>query len=287
MSIGLSLPFDYLAGTGETADARCFSESFGKPCDCLVELKDNGVGSIEIGGFGPDAAADTLLGVAQHILGSGMRLTLHGYQTGNAAGHLFDNVYKQLLPTLNYIRDQQENTVMVVHALADPAASYHSMVEFTTRSLKRLAESIQTCSLPVRIGLEINRYHGLETPGITDDGLLEIAQHMGSSDIGFCWDMGHTASSVLQKKLSEARSPEFLSKVIHTHLHGLSRDGDTHRPLTESSSHIASGVSQLTALGYGGTYNLEFYPMRWGSEHTVRDEILGSIRCLQEILNKE
>jgi len=287
VTIGLSLPLGNLTGAEETADAKCFSEAFGKPYDCLAELKDHGVGSIELQRFGPDSPASSLLDVAQSILGSGISLTFHGYLPGNVAGPLFGDAYPQLLPTINFLEDQQEETVMVVHAHADPHASYGAMVESTARALERLAESIHRCDLPVRVSLEINRYHGGQTPGATYDGLLEIAQHLECSEVGFCWDMGHTRSSVLQNRLPATPPPEFVKRVIHTHVHGLSPDGDTHRPLIESSLHVASGISQLRSFAYGGTYNLELFPRRWGAEKTVRGEVLGSILCLREILNRQ
>jgi len=286
VTIGLSLPLGYLTGAAETANGKCLSEAFGKPCDCLAELKDHGVGSVELKRFGPGSSADSVLGVAQNIVGSGMRLTLHGYLSGDTAGHLSEDVYPELLPTLGYLRDQQGETMMVVHALVDPDTSCDAMTKSTVRALERLAESIRQRSFPVRVSLEINRYHGVEAPGTTYDSLLGIARRLGDPDIGFCWDMGHTRSSVLQNRLPAVPPPEFLRKVIHTHLHGLSPDGDTHWPLTESSSHIASGVGQLRPFGYAGTYNLELYPMRWGSEHAVREGILGSVLCLREILDK-
>lgn len=215
-----------------------------------------------------------------------MKLTLHGYLTGSMAGLLFGDVYQQLLPTIDYLKDQQEETVMVVHALADPGASKSNLAKSTTRTLERLAESIHTYNLPVRVALEINRYHGVEIPDTTYDGLLEITQYLSCSEVGFCWDMGHTRSNVLQHRLPPVPPPEFLRKVIHTHVHGLSPDGDTHWPLTKDSSNVESGVIQLKSFGYRSICNLELYPMRWGAEKTVRDEILGSILCLRKILSR-
>ena len=46
MTIGLSLPLGYLAGTNDSADAMCFYEAFGQPRDCLADLKDNGNGTV-------------------------------------------------------------------------------------------------------------------------------------------------------------------------------------------------------------------------------------------------
>jgi len=285
VTIGLSLPLGYLGGAAETANGKYLSEAFGTPCDCLAELKDHGVGSIELKRFGPGSSAESVLSVAQKVLGSGMRLSLHGYLTGDAAGPLSEEVYPELVPTLGYLGDQQGETMMVVHALVDPDASCGAMTESTVRALTRLAESIARRSVPVRVSLEINRHHGIDAPGTTYESLLDIAQRLGSTEIGFCWDMGHTRSSVLQDRLPAVPPADFARKVIHTHVHGLSREGDTHWPLTESSSHVASGVSQLRRFGYGGTYNLELYPMRWGSEHAVREGILGSVHCLRKILD--
>ena len=54
MTIGLSLPLGYLTGAEDTAGTKCLSNAFGGPRDCLAELKDNGITSIELQGFGPD-----------------------------------------------------------------------------------------------------------------------------------------------------------------------------------------------------------------------------------------
>ena len=113
MTIGLSLPLGYLSGAAETANGKCLSEAFGKPCDCLAELKEHGMGSIELKRFGPGSSADRVLDVAQSIVGSGLRLTLHGYLPGNAAGQPSEEVYRELLPTLGYLRDQQDEMIIV------------------------------------------------------------------------------------------------------------------------------------------------------------------------------
>jgi sugar phosphate isomerase/epimerase len=276
-----------MAGTEATVDAKCFAAAFGKPGACLAELADQGVGSIELREFDPDSSANTLLCAAQSVIRSGMCVTLHGYLPNNTEDTLFGDVYPPLLPTIDFLKDYQEDTIMVVHAHADPHADHATLAESTARALQRIAESIHTGKIPVRVALEINRYHGADTPGTTYDGLLEMAQHAGYSEVGFCWDMGHTHSSVLQHKLPPAPPPEFVKEVIHTHIHGLSSDGtDTHRPLIESNSHIASGVDQLKSCGYSGIYNLELYPMRWGTQNRTRDGVLGSICCLRDILKR-
>ncbi len=285
MSIGLSLPFDYLNGTNKTASGACFADALGKPGDALHDLKQNGVSAIELQQFGPHAPDGELLDVAQRILDSGLRLTLHGYLTGHATSHLISDNYPHLLPLMEYLREQHLETIMVVHAHANPGAAYQVLMDTTIRALQQITGDIHTANYPIRISLEINRYHGVENPGTTYAGLLAMAQQLNSAETGFCWDMGHTQSSVQQHRLSANPPPAFVRKVIHTHIHGLSPDGDTHRPLTGSNAHIVSGVNMLRSSGYKGLYNLELYPVRWGSNKTVRAEIMDSIRCLHEILS--
>jgi len=284
VTIGLSLPLAYLTGTEDSPDAKCLSDAFGRPSDCLACLKHSGITSIELREFGPDAFPDDVLDAVERILDSGMHLTLHGYLCDNAAGRPSGETHPQFLSALNSLNNRQKETLVVVHALADPGASYRTMVEETTRALARLVEDIRIHDLPVTIALEINRYHGVESPGTTYDGLLEIAGHPGNARIGFCWDMGHTCSSVLQRKLPPAPPPEFIAKVVHTHVHDLSPEGDTHWPLTESCPHLASGISRLEASGYTGIYNLELYPTRWGAQQDVKDSMLRSVLRLRTIL---
>ncbi len=284
MNIGLSLPLGYLTNINNSADAICFSEAFGQPCDCLAELLDNGITSIELGSWGSDASADMILSAVELILRSGLELTLHGYLPNNSTD-LLNGIHAQLLPSDDLLKGRQKKTVMVVHALSILGTNYRTMMEATIHAYKRLAKDILSCDLPITTTLEISRYHGIDFPGTTYNGLLEIARHLDDSELRFCWDMGHTRSSILQDQLPLDPPTEFLKRVNHTHVHGVSSDGDTHRPLTESSPHIESWINQLRSLGYDGTYNLELYPSRWKEKETVRSEVISSVRYLRKILN--
>jgi sugar phosphate isomerase/epimerase len=286
MNIGLSLPLDYLIGAEISGNAKYFFEAFGKPCDCLAELKDHGIGSIELK-FGSDTLPNSLLTAARSIIRSGMYITLHGYLPNNTAGTLFGDIYPMLLPAIDFLKNQQEEIVMTLHGHAAPCASNAALIESTTRTLKGLIESVGICNYTVKLAVEINRFHRnrIKTYDTTYEGILKVTQHLTDSEIGFCWDMGHTQSSFLQNMLPATPPFEFVRKVIHTHVHGLSPRGTTHWPLTKSTAHIASGVRQLKSCGYNGIYNLELYPMRWDAENIVRDEILTSIHCLQKIPN--
>jgi len=283
VTIGLSLPLGYLSGADDSADARCLAGAFGPPRDCLAELKDSGITSIELQGFGPDAPPAMFQDALARILDSGMNLTLHGYLSSETAGRLSCGICPQLLSAVGSFENRQDDIVVTVHALGGHEADYLTMVKGTTRALERLADDIRTRDIPVRICLEINRYHGFESPGATYDGLLEIARTLDGATVGFCWDMGHTSSSVLQKRLASRPPDEFIARVLHTHLHDISPEGDTHWPLTEDCPHLASGIRHLENCGYTGAYNLELYPTRWSAQRDVKDGILRSILCLRKI----
>lgn len=286
MTIGLSLPLGYLTGADDSAGDTCLSDAFGKPCDCLAYLKDNGITSIELQGFGPDASPDNIQDAVGRILGSGMQLTLHGYLSDTTRGRPPSDIHSQLLSIVASLEGLQEEAVVVVHALACPGASYRTKVKKAVRALKQLSEDIRTHDLPFRIALEINRYHGVESPGTTYDGLLEIARHLDDAEVGFCWDMGHTSSSVLQKRLPSVPPAEFVAKVIHTHIHDLSPEGDTHWPLTQSCTQLASGIERLETSGYTGIYNLELYPTRWAQGQDTKDGIVRSVQRLSNIVTQ-
>lgn len=287
MSIGLALPLRYLCGGRQTGAAAGFLEAFGEPHDCLALLEEHSITSIEIGSFGLDAPGEDLLAAAKFVVDAGMHLSLHSHLVGSADWSGLDSAYPTHGPVLDFLKEHGEATVMVVHAHSDGSASAEVLGESTARTLEQLAESIRSGDMSLRVALEISRYHqGIHDPSTTYEGLLDMTKGLEGSEVGFCWDIGHTQSSVLQNKLPAEPPPEFVKKVIHAHVHGLGPDGNTHWPLTESSSHIASGVSQLRSFGYGGTYVLELYPMRWETENAVRDGILDSILCLREILNR-
>jgi len=286
VTIGLSLPLGYLAGAEDSAGARCLADAFGPPRDCLAELEGSGVNSIELQGFGPDAPPAVFQDALARILDSGMHLTLHGYLFARAADRLSGGICPQLLSAVGSFENRQEDIVVTVHALGGHEADYLSMVKGTARALERLADDIRTHDIPARICLEINRYHGFESPGATYDGLLEIARTLDGATVGFCWDMGHTSSSVLQKRLPSRPPDEFIARVRHTHVHDISPEGDTHWPLTEDCPHLASAIKHLEDCGYTGTYNLELYPTRWSARRDVKDGVLRSILRLCEIRDR-
>lgn len=284
MRVGLTLPVDYLIGTNAGDGAKAFAGAFGNPERCLSELRAHGVGSIELQGVGPKSRAADLLDAARCVIGSGMALTVHGYLPGDTQRSLFEDADAPLLPAMEFLKTAGKDTVMVVHAHADPAVDWSALTASSAQALERLAGDIGRYDLPIAVALEINRYHGVDTPGATYDGLLEIAERAEAWKPGFCWDLGHTLSSAMQHKLPATPPDDFIAKVIHTHIHGVLPDGETHQPLTGPVPGHDDGLRRLASAGYAGICNLELYPWRWASEDKVRAGVLGSVTCLRELL---
>jgi sugar phosphate isomerase/epimerase len=284
VTIGLSLPLDYIAGTPLRTGSHLLAAALGDSHHALKLLKRHGVRSVELQRIDADAEPIRVLDAFKRILDTGLHLSLHGALVRGAADRSLDRLYPQLIPALGYLKTQERETVMVVHAHAGGEGSTLSLLEATVDSISHLDRELTKYNIPLKVGLEVNRYHGRADPGTTYEGLLEMAHRVNSSALGFCWDMGHTHSSVLQQQLPAVPPPTFLANVIHTHLHGVAPDGDTHWSLVGSYAHIQDGIRQLRKCGYKGIYNLELYPERWGHAIPVRDGILDSIDLLRELL---
>jgi sugar phosphate isomerase/epimerase len=287
VKIGLSLPLDYLTGTPVRPGSQLLAKALGEPYNALALLQKHGVDSVELQRIGISAPPTEVLDAVQCILDTGLHLTIHGTLVRDAEGQSLSAQYPHLLPVLQYLREQQQETILVVHAHANTQSSTFRLLVATVHSIVHLIHECIKHKLPLKVGLEINRYHGRSDPGTTYEGLHEIAQRVNSPNLGFCWDMGHTQSSILQNMLPVSPPPAFLENVIHTHVHGIAPDGDTHWPLIDSFSHIREGIQQLKAYGYSGTYNLELYPERWGQVLLVSKGVLDSIDILCDLLMEE
>ena len=289
MKIGLSLPLSYLLEPDTGAAQHEFFKWVGEPQAFLAELRQHGVQTVELQGIAPGFADPAALAAMKRLDAAGMGFTVHSHLPQNVGDPAIGNgVFPDLatppLPDLRaFMTARSARPVMVVHAYATPDTRYEDLVAISVQSLQALIENLKRHDLPVRVALEINRYIGVTTPGVTYEGLLEIGKHFTDADLGFCWDMGHTQASILRQKLPEAPPPEFVARVIHTHIHDLSPEGKTHWALRDSCPHLEAGVACLETHGYAGIYNLELYPNRWKPKENVKSALLRSVKRLQAI----
>ena len=73
-------------------------------------------------------------------------------------------------------------------------------------------------------------------------------------------------------------TPGFVAGVIHTHLHDLAADGQTHWPFSEGRvPRWQHTWDALRGVGYQGVFNLEMYPAVGGGQRRVKEGILESI----------
>ena len=87
---------------------------------------------------------------------------------------------------------------------------------------------------------------------------------------GFCWDIGHAFWNVTHGKMDLQAPTGFVAGVIHTHLHDLAADGQTHWPFSEGRVPLATYLEALRGVGYQGVFNLEMYPRGGRRSRTSR-----------------
>ncbi|MGE5530295.1 MAG: sugar phosphate isomerase/epimerase family protein [Patescibacteria group bacterium] len=288
MRIGVSLPFGYLAGALASRDEQLLAEAFGPPSACLELLRGHGADSIELGRINAKADPGEVRLAAAGVIDAGLGLTLHGYLPDPMAPGGFAALYPPLAPLAELLRAAGTRAVMVLHCHRGAAGEEEAELgEESAAFVQRLVSALDREGLPWRIALEITRNRGLADPGDTYEGLLAIAEHLEEEAAGFCWDLGHTHWNVLQGSLPASAPPAFLRRVIHTHLHDLSPEGQTHWPLTERRLPLGTYLGALSAAGYRGVYNLELYPSRWAAVRDVRESMLASLAILLEVDGRE
>ena len=164
--------------------------------------------------------------------------------------------------------------------------TFPASIEKQRPTLDSVVRRIHDISSLPHVALEIMRYHEkLCDPCSTYEGLLAVLDELdGEEDhkIGICWDMGHTRSSIAQGKLSPETPEAFLARVVHTHLHDVGPNGDTHWPLVEGTP-VAQDLGLLKSVGFDGVLNLELLPQRWPPDVPVRQSIVESIAWLQRV----
>lgn len=282
MKIGFGLPLEYLAGNGGP-----YEIAFGRVEEWLALLRDQEIASVEVGAYGPDATAEDLLSAGETVIAAGLGVSLHSYLPQDIHGAGMRDAYPNHFPLLERLHRSQGETMIVLHGHSRKApGDATALADSTMRVLERLTRIIRNQKPPVRVALENMRYHSdICDPCTTYRELLNIADGIGISDIGFCWDIGHTLSSVARHRLELDPPPEFLQRVIHSHVHDMAPGGDTHWPLTDNPL-LARSIRRLADTGYPGVYTLELSPTRWPSGTAARAKALESIQRLRNILEE-
>jgi sugar phosphate isomerase/epimerase len=276
MNIGFSLPVAYLVDNAEP-----ISNSIGLADIGLAWLKRQGVNTIEIGSCS-SASSDELLRAGQTISRAGLEASLHSYLPAKLEGKRWEDIYPEQRALIDHLGNSQDELMIVLHGYSgDPSADVDTLKASTARALEALIRIRNGECLPIRVSLEITRCQKTKCDPCCDyGGLLEIADQFEASELGLCWDMGHTQSSVAQGFLDAQVPQAFLQRVIHTHIHDMGPTGVTHFPIHSHSATDAM-IGSLVGVGYTGRFNLELYPARWPDDADVTLGFQDSIRRLR------
>lgn len=257
----------------------------------LQWLKDQGVSSVEIRILPRHADPAAHAEVIQRIWDMGLKLTVHGHVEGNMVGSCFEDVYPSMKYILRHLGNHQEEVMMAIHAYDAASGSEEQLFVRTVELFREWTSMAEREQLPLRFALENNRKKtGKVDPGDTTAGVLDMVKQVGSPLLGITWDMGHFYSDLLhsqrgrnlQTPLLDLPEPEFIQRVVHTHIHGIGSRG-THQPLADPSSlPLAHYVQALQNAGYQGIYNLELTMYKFGSDRPILDHASASIQRLKK-----
>ncbi len=275
--VGLSLRLPYVAGS-----EGGFRDILGDPVPLLAELKAAGLAPIEIQGLPPTLQSDILVGALERVYEAGLGITFHSQLPAWELGQPLPKFHEPSPAVVAAL--QRFGTIIpaVVHAYTSREQDWDLLVKRSIEAIRAMATFYKTHDVPLRVALEINRFKGAVTPDVRYEGILEMADSFEEDELGLCWDMGHTQSSIMQRQLPIVPPQDFVNQVIHTHMHDIGENGRTHFPLVSACDHLKNGIQRLTASGYSGVYNLELYPDRWGMENNadIKAAIFASIERL-------
>lgn len=272
--IGMTVRYDTVLGRPSNPGEEQLLSSYGGVEAMLRDLRENGIGSVELSMLSVKKnGAEDSARAAKLLMDCGMHLTVHGLLEGIRGREHFDffrDMYEAMIK-------KQGDILLTVHSLASRDETASCLENFA-------AEAAQRYPGAMRIALENQRIHRWDG----SERHLRISFLQGSlpdrDNVGICWDFGHYGYNQLMEQLPLDGVPaeDVLKRVIHTHIHGL-QDLDTHHPLTEQPA--GTYITALRSAGYGGVYNLELVTKRYYETEGARQGTEDSVRVLKHILN--
>jgi len=258
----------------------------------LSAIRSWGIESIEIRILPRGADDRAYRKLIETIWEMGFQLTVHGHVAGEFPGKTFAEVYPSLRFIFRHFHRYQPGLMMTLHAFEAKEGSREALHRHTVGLLREWAEMLQAESLPVRLALENNRHKASKAdPGDSTEGVLRMVDEVGSPYVGICWDMGHSYANLINSRglrlppeepLAGLPPPAFLSRVYHTHIHGLGLSG-THNALTAMNSlPLETYVHALKQVHYRGVYNLELTLDKFDDNRTLREHVAASVQRLKE-----
>ena len=266
--IGCSLPFDYLA----SVDGTEFKTLFGTPNECVKLLRTKGVSNIELRSVSNDTSPDILTPIVELLLELEMNVSIHG---------ILPETPECDMPAI-FALPSDRDFMVTIHACSGGERNEEWYAE---NSLAILRGLIERAPANIKFALELNRRkESRKDPGNNYDMLLTMIKALDSERVGICWDLGHSESNVRNGYSPQIPTDDFIRRVVHTHIHGLSVNGRTHFPLTGENLPLTEYLDPLIKSGYSGILNFEPDIDRWtDAVANKREAFLYSIDILRRV----
>jgi len=245
--IGMSLPYKWLLEN---------KNDMSTPAELLPKLWERGVRSIEIRAVSAGGDPVEVLRVASLLWDHGFNVTVHS--TCKTA----ENAVAEVLEPLSLMVANMRQSELTV--------TLHPIVGDNAEMLLALSDFIIEKGYPVKIALENNRKMPDNSDGDSVALVLDAVTRANRKNVGICFDMGHLAWYADKFTDTPDMLPpkEFLSRVIHTHIHAY-EEGTTHYPIYTWRKPFSRYIEAL-APKYYGVYNVELSPSRF--EHIMSAE---------------
>lgn len=181
--------------------------------------------------------------------------TIAGFCGGQR--HQIEESFQPMLDLASSWADRQDfPTTVVVHPAK--AKTPQQVIDVRRLLFHDTLEFLIWCCLrypQVRFALEnVGPAAAGETKiGDTREEVLDLVNRVKAPNLGICWDFGHDA---LHERLVPP-SPEWLSKVVHAHIHDLNPEGVDHYPLVFDSLPVKNWLGLLREAGMHGVATLE------------------------------
>lgn len=279
--IALSLPYSYLAGQAASKRDSILLDIFGPAESFLPELGPQ-LSGIEISHFNDSAPADQVVTAVRTIMNAGLEVVLHPHLPFEIDGKQLNDAYPWIGQVISVIENHQDRLMMNMHTLSSDSMDIPSLIGKTIKNLQRLLEMTEHSPLAVSLAVEINREKGKTDPSTKYENLIEICRKVDHPALGIGWDLGHTYSNVLRGLIPKDPPQEFVERVIHTHIHDLGRNNQTHWPLSMGTLPLDFYMEQLKSVSYDGYHTLEIYPERFINVVPAREKMLKSIDILHQ-----
>jgi sugar phosphate isomerase/epimerase len=284
MEIGISTGWNFVSGKNQGEESQLTLASFGSVESYLQYIKDLGVTSIELRKFDPGLNENEVGKICKNLKSNNFSITIHGEMDENNLDLDLEATFPWLKGVLKVYNERQ--IIIVVHPIEGHNKTQDEYRRLTVWKIKKITDTLERAHLNVQLALEINQFKaGKNSPGFTCAGILEIVTAVNSDQLGICFDFGHTWSNIRRGFLSKTIPDEFLNCVIHTHIHDLSSEGQTHWPLTSGNVPVEEYVKLLAARQFNGVLNLELNYDRFKASINAKQAISASLKKLGEIVN--